>query len=158
MLTFFSDVDDSEQPYGLYIPKNYDEKKQYPLVMMLHGAQSNHRLSLKRVFGFSNQQGETDLEATRYFQQWPDVDYIVASPLARGTMGYKGIPEKDVWDVVADVKRRFHIDEDRTYLTGLSMAAVELSGSGSHAPTYGPPSLRSVPRRRSARWSARPTR
>ena len=88
---------------------------------MLHGAQSNHRLSLKRVFGFSNQEGENDLEATRYFQQWADVDYIVASPLARGTMGYKGIPEKDVWDVVADVKRRFHIDEDRTYLTGLSM-------------------------------------
>ena len=121
VLTFFSDVDDSEQPYGLYLPKSYDEKKEYPLVIMLHGAQSNHRLSLKRVFGFSNQQGETDLEATRYFQQWPDVDYIVASPLARGTMGYKGIPEKDVWDVVADVKRRFNIDEDRTYLTGLSM-------------------------------------
>ena len=121
VLTFFSDVDDSEQPYGLYLPKNYDEKKKYPLVIMLHGAQSNHRLSLKRVFGFSNQQGENDLEATRYFQPWPDVDYIVASPLARGTMGYKGIPEKDVWDVVADVKRRFNIDEDRTYLTGLSM-------------------------------------
>ena len=121
VLTFFSDVDDSEQPYGLYLPKNYDEKRKYPLLIMLHGAQSNHRLSLKRVFGFSNQTGENDLEATRYFQQWPDVDYIVASPLARGTMGYKGIPEKDVWDVVADVKRRFHIDEDRTYLTGLSM-------------------------------------
>lgn len=121
VLTFFSDVDDSEQPYGLYLPKNYDEKRKYPLVIMLHGAQSNHRLSLKRVFGFSNQAGENDLEATRYFQQWTDVDYIVASPLARGTMGYKGIPEKDVWDVVADVKRRFHIDEDRTYLTGLSM-------------------------------------
>ena len=121
VLTFFSDVDDSEQPYGLYLPKNYDEKKKYPLVIMLHGAQSNHRLSLKRVFGFSNQQGENDLEATRYFQPWADVGYIVASPYARGTMGYKGIPEKDVWDVVADVKRRFNIDEDRTYLTGLSM-------------------------------------
>jgi len=42
VLTFFSDVDDSEQPYGLYLPKNYDEKKKYPLVIMLHGAQSNH--------------------------------------------------------------------------------------------------------------------
>jgi poly(3-hydroxybutyrate) depolymerase len=121
VLTFFSDVDDSEQPYGLYLPKNYNEKTKYPLVIMLHGAQSNHRLSLKRVFGFSNQQGENDLEASRYFQDWADVGYIVASPLARGTMGYKGIPEKDVWDVVADVKRRFNIDEDRTYLTGLSM-------------------------------------
>ncbi len=121
VITFLSDVDDSEQPYALYLPKNYDEKKKYPLAIMLHGAQSNHRLALKRVFGFSNQQGENDLEASRYFQAWADVDFIVASPYARGTMGYKGIPEKDVWDVVADVKRRFHIDEDRTYLTGLSM-------------------------------------
>ena len=121
VLTFFSDVDDTEQPYGLYLPKNYDEKKMYPLVIMLHGAGSNHRLSLRRVFGKSNINGETDVEATRYFPEWPDVEYIVASPYARGTMGYQGIPEKDVYDVLADVKKRFSIDEDRVYLTGLSM-------------------------------------
>src|SRR5690606_5267457 len=34
---------------------------------------------------------------------------------------YQGVAEKDVLDVLADVKRRFSIDEDRTYLTGLSM-------------------------------------
>ena len=50
-----------------------------------------------------------------------DVEMIVASPLARGTMGYKGIAEKDVYDVLADVKRRFSVDDDRVYLTGLSM-------------------------------------
>ncbi len=121
VLTFFSDVDDTEQPYGLYLPKNYDENKKYPLVVMLHGAGSNHRLSLRRVFGKSNAPGETDVEATRYFPEWKDVGYIVASPLARGTMGYQGIAEQDVYDVLTDVKKRFNIDEDRTYLTGLSM-------------------------------------
>lgn len=121
VLTFFSDVDDTEQPYGLYIPKNYNPKKKYPLVIMLHGAGSNHRLSLRRVFGKSNAQGETDIEATRYFPEWADVNYIVASPFARGTAGYQGIAEKDVFDILADVKKRFNIDEDRTYLTGLSM-------------------------------------
>ncbi|WP_333821113.1 prolyl oligopeptidase family serine peptidase [Ohtaekwangia sp.] len=121
VLTFFSDVDDTEQPYGLYLPKNYDEKKKYPLVIMLHGAGSNHRLSLRRVFGKSNANGETDVEATRYFPEWKDVEYIVASPYARGTMGYQGVAEKDVMDVLADVKSRFSIDEDRIYLTGLSM-------------------------------------
>lgn len=119
--TFFSDVDDTEQPYGLYIPKNYDPNRKYPLVMMLHGAGSNHRLELRRVFGKSNAPGETDVEASREFPAWADVDYIVASPFARGTMGYQGIAEKDVMDVLADVKKRFNIDEDRTYLTGLSM-------------------------------------
>lgn len=121
VLTFFSDADDTEQPYGLYIPKNYDPQKKYPLVIMLHGAGSNHRLSLRRVFGKSNANGENDVEATRYFPEWKDVEYIVASPYARGTAGYQGIPEKDVYDVLADVKRRFNVDEDRTYLTGLSM-------------------------------------
>ncbi|MGH7453637.1 MAG: alpha/beta hydrolase-fold protein, partial [bacterium] len=121
VLTFFSDVDDTEQPYGLYLPKNFDAAKKYPLVIMLHGAGSNHRLALRRVFGKSNLPDETDVEATRYFPEWKDVDFIVASPYARGTMGYQGIAEKDVYDVLADVKRRFAIDEDRVYFTGLSM-------------------------------------
>ncbi len=119
--TFHSDVDDTEQPYGLYIPKNYNPQKKYPFVMMLHGAGSNHRLELRRVFGKSNAPGETDVEASRVFPELKDVDYIVAAPFARGTMGYQGIAEKDVMDVLADVKKRFNIDEDRSYLTGLSM-------------------------------------
>ncbi|MCF0073184.1 phospholipase [Dyadobacter sp. CY261] len=121
VLTFFSDADDTEQPYGLYLPDNFDENKKYPLVIMLHGAGSNHRLDLRRVFGKSNAEGEDDVEASKYFPKWENVDYIVASPYARGTAGYQGIPEKDVYDVLADVKKRFKIDEDRTYLTGLSM-------------------------------------
>jgi len=121
VLTFYSDVDDTEQPYALYLPENFDASKKYPLVISLHGAGSNHRLNLRRVFGKSNAEGENDVEASRYFPEWEGVDYIVASPYARGTMGYQGIAEKDVLDVLADVKRRFPIDEDRTYLTGLSM-------------------------------------
>jgi predicted esterase len=121
VLSFLSDVDDTDQPYGLYLPKDFDAAKKYPLVIMLHGAGSNHRLDLKRVFGKGNLPGETDAEASRYFPTWPDVDYIVATPLARGTMGYQNFAEKDVLDVLADLKKRFPIDENRTYLTGLSM-------------------------------------
>ncbi len=121
VLTFFSDVDDTEQPFGLYLPPSFDQNKKYPLVIMLHGAGSNHRLALRRVFGKSNQNGETDVEATRYFPAWQDVEYIVATPYARGTMGYQGIAEKDVYDMLAEVQRRFPIDEERVYLTGLSM-------------------------------------
>src|SRR5262249_11069030 len=69
VMTFFSDVDDSEQPYGLYLPKGFDPAKKYPLVVMLHGGGSNHRLALRRVFGKSNKPGETDVEATRYFPE-----------------------------------------------------------------------------------------
>ncbi|MCC6261958.1 MAG: hypothetical protein IT169_00150, partial [Bryobacterales bacterium] len=121
VLTFFSGIDDSDQPYALYLPKNFDAAKKYPLVVSLHGAWSNHRLNLRRVFGKGNRAGETDPEATRYFPALRDVDFLVASPYSRGTMGYQGIPEQDVYDVLADVKKRFPIDEDRIYLTGLSM-------------------------------------
>jgi predicted esterase len=119
--TFRSEADDSEQPYGLYLPENYNPNQKYPLVIMLHGAGSNHRLALRRVFGKSNTAEENDVEASRYFPPFRKVDYIVASPLARGTMGYQGIAEKDVLDVLEDVKSRFSVDEDRVYLTGLSM-------------------------------------
>lgn len=121
VLTFFSEVDDTEQPYGLYLPPNYDASREYPLVISLHGGGSNHRLNLRRVFGKSNAPGENDVEASRYFPAWEDVEFIVATPFARGSMGYQGVAEKDVYDVLADVKRRFSIDEDRVYLTGLSM-------------------------------------
>jgi predicted esterase len=121
VLTFLSAVDDSDQPYALYLPRTFDPVKRYPLVVSLHGAGSNHRLNLKRVFGKGNLAGETDAEASRYFPAFRDVDFIVASPLARGTMGYQGIAERDVYDVLADVERRFPIDPDRVYLTGLSM-------------------------------------
>lgn len=131
-LSFFSKVDETDQPYSVYIPKNFDESKKYPLVVFLHGAMSNHRLGLRRVFGQGNIQGqdfitpghvpvESDLEVTRSFPVLKDVDYIVAAPYARGTAGYQGIPEQDVWDMLEDLKGRFSIDEDRMYLTGLSM-------------------------------------
>jgi len=119
--TFYSEIDDSEQPYGLYIPQNYDPQKKYPLVVMLHGAMSNHRLALRRVFGKSNLQGENDALASRYFPQWKEEEYIVASPWARGTMGYTGIPEEDVMAVIESCKAHLHIDEERLFLTGLSM-------------------------------------
>ncbi|MBK5290207.1 MAG: dienelactone hydrolase family protein [Acidobacteriia bacterium] len=121
VLTFFSSVDDTDQPYAIYLPKGFDPTRKYPLVMSLHGAGSNHRLNLRRVFGQGNLPGQPDAEATRSFPALPDVEFIVASPLARGTIGYQGIGERDTYDVLADVKKRFPIDEDRIYLTGLSM-------------------------------------
>ena len=118
VLTYRSDVDDSEQPYALYLPARFDTSRRYPLVISLHGAGSNHRVNLRRVLGRGNMLVGSEAVTARHF---PALEYIVASPFARGSMGYRGLPEKDVYDVLADVKKRFPIDEDRVYLTGLSM-------------------------------------
>jgi hypothetical protein len=101
--TFRSAVDDSEQPYALYVPKSFDPARRYPLVISLHDELSDHRRDLLRVLGGARQ-----------------VDYIVACPYARGPMDFPGIPEKDVYAVLADVERRLPIDDGRVYLTGIS--------------------------------------
>lgn len=120
-LTFFSQVDRSQQPYALYVPKAFDRSRKYPLLVSLHSEESNQRLNLKQVFGASARYGELDSINMRYNPPLPDADFFVACPLARGSMGYEGIAEKDVYDMLADVERQFPIDPDRVYLTGISM-------------------------------------
>lgn len=99
--TFPSTADDTDQPYGLYVPRSHDPSRPYPLVVMLHGSMSDHRTDLKRLV------------------QRPTEEYIVIAPHARGSMGYAGLAERDVYEAMEDVKRRFKIDEDRMYLTGI---------------------------------------
>lgn len=104
--TFPSAVDDTDQPYGLFVPKGYTPAKRYPLVVMLHGSMSDHRTDLKRLFGRGTAAGD-------------GIDFLAVTPHARGWAGYQGLSERDVWDVLADVKKRFSVDDDRIYLTGL---------------------------------------
>ncbi|MEO8370550.1 MAG: prolyl oligopeptidase family serine peptidase [Candidatus Solibacter sp.] len=116
-----SSVDQSEQPYALFVPKSYDPARRYPVVISLHAEESNHIVSLQMVFGIPPRFGELGLPGLTTVLASRQVDYLVACPFARGSMGYQGIAEQDVYDVLADVKRRYAVDEDRVYLTGASM-------------------------------------
>jgi poly(3-hydroxybutyrate) depolymerase len=117
-----SPVDDTLQPYALYVPRSYDPAKAYPLLVTLHGATSNHLLNRRRAFGLGNRPGESDYEAIRNDVSYPDVDFIVAAPYGRGEVaGYAGIAEGDVLRVMDDVARAYSVDPDRVHLTGLSM-------------------------------------
>jgi pimeloyl-ACP methyl ester carboxylesterase len=119
-----SSVDGSTQPYALYVPQSFRPDQKYPLLITLHSEESNHRLSLRQVFGAPSRYGLADPEDLRYFPLVRDEGFLVAAPLARGTMGYQGIAEQDVYDVLADVERRFPVDPDRVYLTGVSMGGA----------------------------------
>src|SRR5579872_3112760 len=120
VVTFLSQVDDSNQPYALYVPPNLDRSRKYPLVISLHAEDTSPQMCLMRVFGQTNRLADGSLAPLRFFRG-RDVEMIVACPLSRGTMGYEGIAERDVYDVVADVERRLPVDEDRVYLTGIAM-------------------------------------
>ncbi|HLK48628.1 MAG TPA: alpha/beta hydrolase-fold protein [Bryobacteraceae bacterium] len=120
VITYLSQVDDSNQSYALYVPPKLDPSRKYPLVISLHAEDSSPQICLMRVFGQANRLADGSLAPLRFFRA-RDVDFIVACPLARGTMGYEGIAERDVYDVLEDLKRRLPVDEDRVYLTGASM-------------------------------------
>ncbi len=111
-LTFASTVDGTEQPYALYLPERYDRTQRYPLLVSLHTEDSNHRLNLRQVLGPVDRMGRPERADPRF---------IVAFPLARGSMGYWGIAEQDVYDMIAAIEQRYPIDPDRVYLTGPSM-------------------------------------
>ncbi len=110
-LTFHSEIDRSQQPYALYAPRVLPAGRKYPLVISLHAEHTTPAVNLRQVLGL----GPDPVPALR------DPEMIVACPLARGTMGYDGIAEQDVYDVLADAERRFPVDPDRVYLTGISM-------------------------------------
>ncbi|MES1164870.1 MAG: prolyl oligopeptidase family serine peptidase, partial [Verrucomicrobiota bacterium] len=114
--------DGTLQPYALYVPRNYDPAKRWPLIVALHGAYSNPLHNLRRVFGLDNRPGETDDEAARNRLPLPDVPALVVSPFGRGgLMGYDGLGGDDVMRVIADVRRAYDVDPERMTLTGLSM-------------------------------------
>jgi predicted esterase len=117
---FHSDIDDSNQPYALYVPRHLVPGIRYPLVIGLHAEESNDRLMLRQLFGRGFIGAETEGEFARRFPNFPDVPYIIACPSARGAMGYQGIAEQDIYDMLADIKRRLPIDDDRIFLTGIS--------------------------------------
>ena len=121
LLTFVSGVDGTQQPYALYLPPAYDKSKAYPLVVSLHSEESTHRLNFRQLFGAAPPFNRVDPLDPRFYPVSRDVDFIVAFPFARGTIGYRGIAESDVYEMLADVESRYTIDRDRVYLTGISM-------------------------------------
>lgn len=121
LLTFVSEVDGTQQPYALYLPPDFDKTKAYPLVVSLHSEESTHRLNFRQLFGAAAPYNRVDPLDPRFYPVSRDVEFIVAFPFARGSIGYQGIAERDVYQMLADVESRFPIDRDRVYLTGISM-------------------------------------
>src|SRR5215510_3198555 len=105
-----SAFDDTVQPYRFYIPKNYDAKKKWPMIIALHGMGGDENSFFT---GYDNGVIRRAAE---------ERGYIVVCPKGRGPVSmYLASAERDVIDVIKEMKRDFSIDDDRVYLMGHSM-------------------------------------
>ena len=104
-----SAVDNTLQPYRIFIPASYDGSKATPLVVALHGMGGDENSM------FDGYKETLKREAER-------LGFIVACPKGRDTASmYRGSAEQDVMDVMKEVERDYRIDLKRVYLMGHSM-------------------------------------
>jgi predicted esterase len=107
---YTSALDNTVQPYRLYIPTKYNARQKWPLVVVLHGMGGDEN----SFFAGYARGSIKEIAETR--------GYLLVCPKGRGpTSMYLGAAERDVLDVLNEVKRDFNIDENRVYLMGHSM-------------------------------------
>jgi predicted peptidase len=95
--------------YLLYLPRDYVPSQTWPLLLFLHGAgERGDDVGRVAIHG----PPKLIREATM------DLPFIVVSPL---------VPEDRIWSVrfldalLEEIARRYSVDDDRIYVTGLSM-------------------------------------
>ena len=109
-----SKIDHSVQPYGLVIPSSYSQSSSrgFRLDVWFHGR--GERMS-ENVF------------LTQRLQKqgvFAPEDTIVLHPYGRYSNAFKFAGEVDVLEAIEDVKRKYHIDEDRISVRGFSMGGA----------------------------------
>lgn len=109
-LAYTDDIDATPQFCRAYLPRKYDAKRKWPLVLNLHG------------YNGSNPEYVRWWSVDRRHDYVPDhYPIIYMEPHGRGNTGYEGIGERDILHCVEMAKQRFNVDEDRIYLNGSSM-------------------------------------
>jgi predicted esterase len=128
-----SPVDGELQGYAVYVPSGYREGGRYPLVVALHGFMSTTMITLRRALG-SSIRHLSYIEGDRRIPRFGEERFLVAAPRGYGHIAYRYIAEDDILRVIEEMKRAYRIDEDRVYLTGLSMGGLGTMEVGLHFP------------------------
>ena len=113
---YTSRIDNSVQPYGLIVPKNYDASKPLRLDVVLHGSTRPVGMNELRFIDRFDEGDEVNAAP-------PEKQFIELHPLGRVENCYRWAGETDVFEAIEDVCRRYNIDRDRIVLRGMSMGA-----------------------------------
>ncbi|MCC6589566.1 MAG: 5'-nucleotidase C-terminal domain-containing protein [Bryobacterales bacterium] len=123
-LTYRSAIDDTDQPYRVYVPASYSPAKPIPLALVLHGTGGDHNTFFTT-------------DSYRQAKAWEVAEklgVLMVFPMARGVTEYRGIGENDCFCVMDEIRKRYNIDPDRVYLTGLSMGGTGAAYLALHHP------------------------
>lgn len=110
LLAHWSEVDDTPQPYGLYVPETYADTRAAGLVVVLHGYDGGNS-----GFGFPTDPNDPYYAAAR------ERGWLVAWPWGRGNQDWRDSGETDLYDLIEELQAQYSIDSSRIYLAGISM-------------------------------------
>jgi len=119
----FKNADGTTSPYVVFIPKDYDGKKEYPVILFLHGSGETKggTAPVKVGIGPAVKKREKDFP------------FIVVIPQSeKRTWNAASGDGKRALAILDEVMKEFKVDAKRQYLTGLSMGGY---GTWSIAPT-----------------------
>jgi predicted peptidase len=115
-------------PYRLLVPRNYDPRRAYPLVIFLHGAGERGGDNAKPLIaGVGPWARELSRQRPSFVvvPQCPEGNQWVDTPWALGSYAVDKVtiskPLAAVVQIAEALRREFHIDGRRVFVTGLSM-------------------------------------
>jgi dienelactone hydrolase len=123
ILGYRSAVDDSVQPYAISLPAEFgkEPERRWPLHLVLHGRGA----TLNEVSFIREHDGKAASS-----DEWIQLDAF-----GRTNNAYRYAGEADVFEALADVKRRYRIDDRRIVLHGFSMGGAGSWHLGLHHPS-----------------------
>lgn len=123
--------------YRILLPKQFDETKQYPLVLFLHGGGERGNDNIKQLtLGsslFLNRKNRRKFPAIVIFPQCPENDYWARATIDRTIRPYAmdfpldSIPTKSlslVMRLMEDMASKPFVKSDQIYVGGLSMGGM----------------------------------
>jgi predicted peptidase len=103
-------------PYRLFIPRDYDSTKRYPLVLWLHGGGGRGNDNEKQLTG-GNSAGARVWAAPASQSRYPA--FVVAPQCPEGETWTPRL--RQVVELVEELRKAYSIDPQRLYLAGQSM-------------------------------------
>jgi predicted peptidase len=117
----FKNADGTTSPYVLFVPRDYDGTKEYPILLFLHGAGETKNPKSKK-------EGKMPVEVgigPAIKKREKDFPFIVVIPRAEG-FGWAATNAngKRALAMLDEVMKDYKVDANRQYLTGLSMGGM----------------------------------